>query len=238
VLRLPEACCKEHAGAGIGFEFIGENKFMKKVLTVVAVAIFVGGGNLYAQTFQWGIKAGGNLTTFLSSNTSTYNSYSATAGWNAGIFTNFWFDSGQHFAIAPELLYTTAGAEVSVGTSGNTGTATSKSNLNLAYMNIPVFAKYKFTGGFYLETGPEISFNVSSAQWQDQSVKNLTNGSDFLWGLGLGYQSPVGFGIDLRYNQGLTRVDNVDNATWNDVNLRNSGFMLDVFWAFFNNNKK
>lgn len=209
---------------------------MKKTVTILAAIMLVAGGQLYAQAFQWGIKAGGNLTTFLSSNTSTYNSYSAAAGWNAGVFTNFWL--GDHFAIAPEILYTTAGAEVSAGNSGNTAEVSSKSNLKLAYVNIPVFAKYKFTGGFYLETGPEISFNVSNSQWENESVKGLTNSADFLWGLGLGYQSPIGLGIDLRYNQGLTRVDNVSNTTWNDVNLRNSGFMLDVFWAFFNNKKK
>lgn len=203
---------------------------------IVAMILLMAGGQLYAQNFQWGIKAGGNLTTFLSSSNSTYSSYSATAGWNAGVFTNFWL--GEHFAIAPEVLYTTAGAEVSAGQSGNTGTVSSKTDLHLAYVNIPVFAKVRFTGGFFVETGPEISINVSSSQWDDQSVKGLTNGADFLWGLGLGYQSPIGFGLDLRYNQGLTRVDNVSNTTWNDVNLRNSGFMLDLFWAFFNNGKK
>ena len=204
---------------------------------IMAAVLLMAGGQVYAQTFQWGVKAGGNLTNFLSSNTSTYNSYSATAGWNAGVFTNFWFDSGQHFAIAPEILYTTAGAEVSAGTSGGSASATSKSHLDLAYVMIPVFAKYKFNGGFYLETGPEINFNVSHGQYQSESVSSFTKGADFEWGLGLGYQSPVGFGIDLRYNQGITNVANTSNATWSDVTLRNSGFMLDVFWAFFNNKK-
>lgn len=209
----------------------------KKTLMIMAAVLLMAGGQLYAQTFQWGVKAGGNLTNFLSSNTSTYNSYSATAGWNAGVFTNFWFDSGQHFAIAPEILYTTAGAEVTVGNSGGTGTATSKSGFMLEYVNIPVFAKYKFNGGFYLETGPEINFNISNQQYQNESVKSLTNGADFEWGLGLGYQSPIGLGIDLRYNQGITNVANTSNANWSDVTLRNSGFMLDVFWTFFNNKK-
>jgi hypothetical protein len=209
----------------------------KKTLAFMAIVLLMAGGQAYAQTFQWGIKAGGNLTTFLSSSGTNYNSYSATAGWNVGVFTNFWFDSGQHFAIAPEVLYTTAGAEVSAGTSGNSASATSQNTLNLKYVNIPVFLKYRFNGGFYLETGPEINFNVSNGQYQNESVSNLTNGADFQWGLGLGYQSPSGFGIDLRYNQGLTRVDNVSDASWNDVTLHNSGFMLDVFWAFFNNHK-
>lgn len=208
----------------------------KKVVTIVAVILLAAGGRLYAQTFQWGIKAGGNLTTFLHSSNSTYSSYSATAGWNAGVFTNFWL--GDHFAIAPEVNYTTAGAEVSAGTSGNSASATSQSMLRLDYVNIPVFAKVRFTGGFYIETGPEVSFNVSNSTWENQSVKGLTNSSEFLWGAGVGYQSPIGLGIDLRYNVGLTTVNNTSNTTWNDVNLRNSGFMLDLFWAFFNNGKK
>ena len=209
----------------------------KKTLMIMAAVMLMAGGQLYAQTFQWGVKAGGNLTNFLSSNTSTYNSYSATAGWNAGVFTNFWFDNGQHFAIAPEILYTTAGAEVSAGTNQGGATATGKTGFKLEYVNIPVFAKYKFNGGFYLETGPEINFNISNQQYQNESVKTLTNGADFEWGLGLGYQSPIGLGIDLRYNQGITNVANTSNATWNDVTLRNSGFMLDVFYTFFNNKK-
>lgn len=53
-------------------------------------------------------------------------------------------------------------------------------------------AKYRFTGGFYLETGPEINFNVSNSNFENQTVKNFTNGVDFAWGAGLGYQIPIG----------------------------------------------
>jgi hypothetical protein len=37
--------------------------------------------------------------------------------------------------------------------------------LDLAYLSIPVMAKYRFTGGFYLETGPEVNVNVSDSSW-------------------------------------------------------------------------
>jgi hypothetical protein len=208
---------------------------MKKTISIVAVALIMTGGHLFGQTFQFGIKGGGNLSTFTGGGNSTYNSFSTEAGWNAGAFVNFML--GDHFAIAPEVLYSTAGAKIQTTTSGNQGNVNINNHLNLAYLGIPVMAKYKFTGGFYLETGPEINFNVSSSRWQNQSVKDITNGAEFAWGLGLGYQSPIGLGIGLRYNQGISRVDNVNNATWNDVNLRNSGFMLDLFWTFFNNKK-
>ena len=208
---------------------------MKKTLAIVVMVFLVAGGNVYGQSFQWGIKGGGNLSTFTGSSNNTYSSWSTLAGWNAGIFTNFML--GNHFAIAPELLYYTAGAKVNTTTSQNGVNFSANSNLRLAYLGVPVMAKYRTTGGFYIETGPEINFNVSNSQWQNQSVKNITNSAEFAWGLGAGYQSPIGLGIGLRYNLGLTRVDNVNNADWNDVSLRNSGFMLDLFWAFFNNKK-
>ncbi len=208
---------------------------MKKTFSIVAVVLLLTGGHLFGQTFQFGLKGGGNLSTFMGSSNATYSSFSMQAGWNAGAFVNFMM--GDHFSISPEVLYYTAGAKISTTTSGNNGEASVNNHLNLAYLGVPVMAKYKFDGGFFLETGPEINFNVSSSQWQNQSVKNITNGAEFAWGLGTGYQSPIGLGVGLRYNLGLTRVDNVSNAGWDDVSLRNSGFMLDLFWTFFNNKK-
>lgn len=201
----------------------------------MALGLLVAGGRLRAQSFQLGIKGGGNLTTFTGSTTGTYTEHSMMAGWNAGLFTNFWL--GNHFAIAPEVLYTTAGAKIKTTSSDNNQNVYVNNQLNLSYISIPVMAKVRFTGGFYLETGPEVNFNVSGGNYQNESVKSFTNNSEFAWGLGLGYQSPVGLGVGLRYNLGLTRVDNVNQAQWNDVNWYNSGFQLDLFWTLFNNSK-
>jgi hypothetical protein len=202
----------------------------------MAVALLVAGGHVFGQSFQLGIKGGGNLSSFTgSSSNPNYSEHSMLAGWNAGIFTNFWI--GNHFAIAPEVLYTTAGAKIKTTTSDNNQNVYVNNQLNLAYLSIPVMAKVRFTGGFYLETGPEVNFNVSGGSYQNESVRNFTNSADFAWGAGLGYQSPIGLGIGLRYNLGLTRVDNVNDANWSDVNWRNSGFQLDLFWTIFNNSK-
>ena len=208
---------------------------MKKTLAFVAAVLLAAGGQVYGQTFQWGIKAGGNLSTFTGSSNSTYSSWSTQAGWNAGVFTNFML--GDHFSISPEVLYTREGAKITTTTTQNNVNVNNNSNLHVDYLSVPVMAKYRFTGGLFIETGPEINFNISSSQWQNQSVKDITNGAEFAWGLGVGYQSPIGLGIGLRYNLGISKVDNVSNAGWNDVSLHNSGFMLDLFWTFFNNNK-
>jgi hypothetical protein len=208
---------------------------MKKTLSILALALLIAGGHLCAQSFQLGIKGGGNMESFTGSDGPNYTSHSFQAGWNAGAFVNFWV--GNHFAIAPEVLYTTAGAQIKTTNSDNNQNVYVNDQLHLAYLSIPVMAKVRFTGGFYLETGPEINFNISNSNFQNNTVKNFTNGAEFAWGAGLGYQSPIGLGIGARYNVGLTRVDETSNANWSDVNWHNSGFQLDLFWTIFNNKK-
>lgn len=210
------------------------NNFMKKTLAIVIMGLLTAGGQVYGQNFQWGVKGGGNLSTFMGSGNQYYSSFSMQAGWNAGIFTNFFL--GSHFAIAPELLFTREGAKINTTSSQNTvSVGTNSSHFRVDYLSLPVMAKFRFDGGFFIETGPEFSINISNSHWQDQSVRDLTNNAEFGWGAGVGYQSPIGLGIGLRYNLGITKVDNTSQAGWNDVSLRNSGFMLDLFWAFFNN---
>lgn len=214
-----------------------KSNFMKKSLMIVAALFFlVAGDRVYGQNFQWGIKGGGNLSTFTGSGNQYYSSWSTQAGWNAGIFTNFFL--GTHFAIAPELLFTREGAKINTSSSqNNINISTNSTHFRVDYLSLPIMAKFRFTGGFYLETGPEFSINVSNSHWQDQSVRDLTRNAEFGWGAGLGYQSPIGLGIGFRYNVGITKVDNTNEAGWNDVSLRNSTFMLDLFWAIFNNKK-
>jgi hypothetical protein len=208
---------------------------MKKRIGVLLAVLVLAGTQLFAQSFQLGIKGGGNLSDFLSAQNQNQSSFSAIAGWNAGVFVNFWL--GNHFAIAPELLYTTEGAGIKSTTAGNNGTVTLNDNLNLRYISLPLMAKLRFTGGFYIEAGPEVSLNVSSSAWENQSVKDVTNNAELGAAAGIGYQSPIGLGVSLRYTVGLTTVDNTSDATWGDVNMRNSSFSLDLFWTLFNNRR-
>jgi hypothetical protein len=208
---------------------------MQKKIGVLLAVLVLAGTQLFAQSFQLGIKGGGNLSDFLSAQNPNQTSFSALAGWNAGVFVNFWL--GNHFAIAPEVLYSTAGAGIKTTTTDNNGTVTINNQLNLRYVSLPLMAKLRFTGGFYIEAGPQVSLNVSSSTWENQSVKNLTNNAALSAAAGIGYQSPIGLGVSLRYTASLTNVDNTRDATWSDVNMRNSSFSLDLFWTLFNNRR-
>lgn len=188
----------------------------------------------FAQKFQLGIKGGMNISSFTGSNSQYNTSYSALVGWNAGAFVNFMLC--DHFAISPELLYSTAGAKITANSSDNT-TVINKQDFKLDYVSIPVFAKYQFTGGFFLETGPAVNFNVSSSKFQDESIRDITKKAEFAWGAGLGYHSPLGLGIGARYNFGISKVNDNTDVRFSNANFHNSGFMIDLFWTIFNNQK-
>src|SRR5277367_2884393 len=101
---------------------------MKKRIGVLLAVLALAGTQLFAQSFQLGIKGGGNLSDFLSAQNQNQSSYSALAGWNTGVFVNFWL--GNHFAIAPEVLYSTAGAGIKTTTSSGNGIVTVNNDLN------------------------------------------------------------------------------------------------------------
>ncbi|PWT75732.1 MAG: PorT family protein [Bacteroidetes bacterium] len=204
---------------------------MKKA---ILMCLLLTSASCFAQKFQLGIKGGVNISSFTGSNSQYNSSYSALVGWNAGGFVNFLI--GDHFAIAPELLYSTAGAKVTVTAQDNT-TIINNQKLKLSYLSIPVFAKYRFTGGFFLETGPSVNFNISSSKFLDESVRDITKKAEFAWGVGLGYQSPIGLGIGARYNFGISKVNDNTDVRFSNASFHNSIFMVDLFWTIFNNQK-
>jgi hypothetical protein len=55
---------------------------------------------------------------------------------------------------------------------------------------------------------------------------------DVAWGLGIGYLSRVGLGINARYNLGIRNIVN-ENATTGDVGeLRNMGLQIGLVYQF------
>ncbi len=196
------------------------------------MGLLLASASCFAQKFQLGLKGGVNVSSFTGSQSGT--SFSSLVGWNAGGFVNFML--GDHFAIAPEVLYSTVGSKVTVSSSDNT-TTVNKEKFRVDYLSIPVMAKYRFTGGFFIETGPEANINISSSKFEDQSVRDLTKKVEFAWGAGLGYHSPIGLGIGARYNFGISKVNDNSNVSFNNANFHNSGFMVDLFWTIFNNQK-
>ncbi|SDL05465.1 Opacity protein [Catalinimonas alkaloidigena] len=170
-----------------------------------------------------GPKVGVNQATFTNDDTKSWNT-----GFNGGLFLTY--SDIHHLGITGELLYVTKGAEVETGQQDV--------QINLGYLEAPLLFRYFFgQGGFRpnLFAGPYAAYNLS-AKRIDQRTDAETNLEDRVEPLDLGFLVGGGanirvmdhrwINVDVRYNQGITRV-------LSDVpDVRNGAFTLNVGYAF------
>ena len=186
---------------------------MKKVfLSFFLAASFYGAS---AQV-QFGAKAGANLATFSGDDADGAKS---KIGFNVGAFAEI--PVAEKFSVKPELVYSLQGAK-------SEGEGDYK--VNLSYINVPVLAKYNIAEGFFAETGPQIGFLVAAkAKFDGEStdVKDGYKSTDFSWAFGVGYEFTETIGANLRYNLGLSKLDE-----GGDAKVKNSVFQLGVFYKF------
>lgn len=184
---------------------------MKKGLLLFVCAISLAAVS-QAQV-RFGLKAGANLASISGDNDGTKMKF----GFNAGAVARF--SVSEAFSIQPELVFSAQGAKADEG----------DGSLNLNYINLPILAQYN-TGGFIIETGPQFGF-LMSAKLKDgddeMDIKDGLKGLDLGWGIGLGYQTASGFGVNARYNIGLSNV--VDEGG-GDVKWKNSVIQIGVFY--------
>ncbi len=191
---------------------------MKKLFFITA--IISGSFIANAQHVQFGLKGGLNVATVNidNSNLNVDPRISAHVGGLAHIHLS------KEFAIQPELTFSGQGYQVN-GTGNN-----SDQHVNLSYINLPVLLQYMFESGFRIETGPQLGLLVG-AKYKVGSVETDIKDSfkkvDIGWGLGLGYITKSGFGIDARYNLGLSKIN--DN---NSDKVTNRVFQAGVFYQF------
>jgi hypothetical protein len=103
-------------------------------------------------------------------------------------------------------------------------------DVNLNYINVPVILQYMTGSGFRFQTGPQVGFLVhaeNEAPGADAVINSGYKKIDFSWTVGAGYKFASGFGIDARYNHGLTDVNEVIP---NDI--QNRVFQVGVFYQF------
>ena len=162
-----------------------------------------------------GLKAGANISNFTGGDFSEVKKKSLV-GFYGGAFLNFWL--GNNFSIQPEALISTQGAKIEED--GATR------NYKLSYITIPVMAKYKSNGGFYVEAGPQVGFKISESI-PDQTVETFAKNLDLSIGAGVGFQSASGFGIGARYLAGLSKVGDFDPAIGNP-DFKNSVIQIGV----------
>lgn len=193
---------------------------MKKVLFLgLCIVITV---SLQAQ-LRFGVKGGLNLAN-VSTSDAPGVSYSMKADFNAGVLVAI--PIAGRFSIQPEALYSGQGSDIKVDS------LTGK--YNFQFINIPVLIKYHIINGLYLETGPQfgllIGAKVKADGGSSTDIKDELKTSDFGWTAGLSFLLPVNFGVDARYNFGLT---NFLKATGEGGgSIKNGVLQVGVFYLF------
>jgi hypothetical protein len=182
---------------------------MKVIFTTVfAFLLFVGVAN--AQHVNIGIKGGLNAFTLTNGNVFDHD---LNLGMNLGLIGHVHL--ADPIALQPELVFSMQGSK----------------NTSLNYINVPLIFQYIYDNGFRLQAGPQLGFLVSAKSKinnEQIDVKDNFESIDLALGVGLSYVNPAtNFGIDFRYNHGLTNISQIDAVT-----IYNRGFQVGVFYLF------
>jgi hypothetical protein len=185
---------------------------MKAIIFLVSLVLL--GTVTYAQlNTQFGLKGGFNISSLKVEDGRDYDS---KVGFHVGALAHIHVST--HFAVQPELVYSTQG-----GKDGN-------SKLAVNYLNIPVLGQFMLGSGFRLQTGPQLGF-LTSAESKTGDVEVEVDDDvetiDLSWSFGGSYLSTSGLGVDVRYNHGLT---NINEAGFPEV--KNRVFQAGIFYQF------
>lgn len=171
---------------------------MKKT-TLIAVAVFFTMA-AYSQGVQFGFKAGINRTNV--KDDLALNQTNTETGFHVGGLAHIHVN--RRFAIQPELTFSSEPVKYTVPTyNGETKNY---------FINLPVLAQYMFANGLRLQTGPQVGYLASSkfepadGGAERDLKKDVVRDVIFEWSFGAGYMTRSGFGVDARYNTGLSNM--------------------------------
>lgn len=187
-------------------------KFLIGLITAILITCVASAqhGNSPKGHVNLGVKGGINMYNIYNDDNTNYDQIT---GYYFGLLGHIHLNS--QWAIQPELVYSTQGAK------------NGSIIYNLDYINVPVQLQYMFDNGFRIQAGPQLGFLVRADN------KDNLSPIDFGVGFGVSYVVPsTGFGIDVRYNLGLSNI-NKDDA----VKSTNRGFQMGVFYIFGHNTR-
>jgi len=187
-----------------------------KFVMLLMLSVIISTATINAQHINIGIKAGLNIYNI---HYDTSPQDKSRTSFYAGLLGHIHIN--PHFGIQPEIVYSSQGSTDNFGGTNN--------STCLGYINVPVMFQYFFDYGFRIQAGPQLGFLLSAKNVADGvsvDIKNQIETVDFALGLGVSYvHVPSGFGVDLRYNYGLT-----DISKDTSFKASNRGFQFGVFY--------
>jgi len=205
---------------------------MKKlylILILLSLSTFT-----FAQTINYGVKAGLNLSTLSLRSPGFPNLGENTTGWNMGVIADFGFST---FSIQPGLFYSTKGDKVvALLVNNNQQSAGVLTGINkLYYIELPVNILYKIKlipgtnihlgGGPYLGYGISNSLSVNGGTVSpafSTHYKNPDYGLNFI----LGAELENKFIVDAGYGLGLANLSGEGTTLQNRVISFSVGYLF------------
>ncbi|MDY8135815.1 porin family protein [Aquimarina sp. 2201CG5-10] len=139
------------------------------------------------------------------------------------------FPVSQRFYIQAEALYSAQGYKFDVNGTEN--------KISLNYIALPIIAKLYFNK-FSLETGPQLATLATTANSigdESDEFFDSFESLDFSWNFGVGYKLESGLFFQLRYNLGLSNINNTSIA---DVTNKNAIAQFSVGYLFKTKNNR
>jgi len=172
--------------------------------------------NVSISNVQFGLKTGVNISDVNYKNNNNIE-HNAIIGFHAGVIAHIHISN--NFAVQPEIVYSTQG----------TDRQNVKTKLN--YINVPLLLQYMTNNGFRLQTGPQAGFLISAKNKTGDveiNIKDQVNSVDFAWSFGASYLSKIGLGLDVRYNLGISNVNEDETI----VKVMNRVWQIGAFYQF------
>ncbi|MBF6607542.1 MAG: PorT family protein [Flavobacterium sp.] len=129
------------------------------------------------------------------------------------------------YTLQPELTYSRQGAKVQYtsltdGPDPVVNFESREADLEMQYLSLAIINKFNLTKNFHLLVGPSFDLKIG-----DNTMGDISGGDVAFHG-GFGYDFPAGFGIEVRYKQGLSDVfgkhyyyDDYETVSNNDIKL-------------------
>lgn len=179
-------------------------RIMMKYTLVCTALLFTITAN--AQKWHFGAKLDANYSTVQGKGIK--DKYSA--GFQIGGFAEY--NINKQWAVQPELLYTWSQYKKASNFStyyNNYGRSSADENINLAYVSVPILAKYNLNNTISFLAGPQASYLIYA---DENLLKNDNNAfTNFELSANIGVQVNIEkVGFYARFNKGLTDINNID----------------------------
>ncbi len=177
---------------------------MRKIFLFTFLTMLLASGQIMAQNFGFGIKAGANVANFRTDG----DNFQARVGYLFGVYGNIRFS--ERVGFQPELLYSNQGA----ASKGNNGV-----DVNLSYLTVPMMFKVYLTPAVNLQLGPyfgiilEKDFRHELGDLNDDELKDSFDGYDFGAQGGINFENKTGFNVGIRYVYGFADINKNHNSS-------------------------